>query len=277
MKHLFVPLELKTMSEAGAFTGYAAVFEGIDSQGDSVRRGAFARSLAEHKTAGTMPPLLWMHDASKPVGTLRHCSEDAKGLRVAGRLTLGVGQADEAYALMRDGAVTGLSIGYRARQSHRDAKSGARVLSDVDLREISLVALPANPAARVDQVKGLVGVSDLLAAVRQNKVFLASALELKRRVLTQNIWAPPLLWGPWTRVDDRVGNNRYTISATTISDAPSSFAGEVRYWNRDGRQVVEAFGDSVEFSTEDSANAIYVRFKSHSLGQVLRVTIEAFN
>ncbi|MFN3232930.1 MAG: HK97 family phage prohead protease [Alphaproteobacteria bacterium] len=180
---LTVPLELKELDEAGAFTGYAAVFNGIDSQNDVVKRGAFTRSLAEHRTAGSMPPLLWMHDASKPIGRLLACREDAKGLFVDGKLTLGVKQADEAYALLREGAVTGLSIGYKTRHSNQDKETGARVLSDVDLREVSLVALPANPAARVEQVKGLGGVRcDLLARVRSNAQELSRLLSLGRLV-----------------------------------------------------------------------------------------------
>ena len=150
---LMIPLEVKALLTEGSFSGYAALFGEPDSQNDQIRPGAFSRSLAEYKSAGTLPPLLWMHDASKPIGSWQSIREDTKGLRVEGQLTLGTAQADEAYALMQDGAVTGLSIGYRARQSHQDVSTGTRVLMDVDLKEISLVALPANAGARVDQVK----------------------------------------------------------------------------------------------------------------------------
>ena len=149
------PLNIEGLDNAGSFTGYAAVFGSVDSQNDLLKPGAFSRSLAAHREADTMPALLWMHDASKPIGVWQSVQEDEKGLKVSGKLTLGVGQADEAYTLLKEKAVTGLSIGYRVRESHHDPETGARVLTDVDLKEISLVAMPAHTKARVEQVKAL--------------------------------------------------------------------------------------------------------------------------
>lgn len=152
-----VPLDVATLDDAGSFTGYAAVFGSVDSQNDVIRTGAFSRSLVDHRETGTMPALLWMHDGSKPIGVWQSVREDQKGLKVAGKLTLGVAQADEAYALLKEKAVTGLSIGYKVRESHHDPETGARVLTDVDLKEISLVAMPAHTKARVEQVKAAFG------------------------------------------------------------------------------------------------------------------------
>ena len=149
------PLNVEALDDAGSFTGYAAIFGSVDSQNDLLQSGAFSRSLMAHRQAGTMPALLWMHDASKPIGVWRSLLEDEKGLKVSGKLTLGVGQADEAYTLLKEKAVTGLSIGYRARESHHDPETGARILTDVDLKEISLVAMPAHTKARVEQVKAI--------------------------------------------------------------------------------------------------------------------------
>lgn len=73
----------------GVFEGYGSTFGGPpDAYGDVVAPGAFAKSLERHRKAGTRPLLLWMHDASEPIGTWQHVEEDARGLKVRGRLTL---------------------------------------------------------------------------------------------------------------------------------------------------------------------------------------------
>ena len=79
--------------------------------------------------------------------------EDQNGLAVEGRLALRTQKGADAYELLKLGALTGLSIGYRVVSSRVDAKKKARILTDVDLFEISLVTFPANEAARVDDVK----------------------------------------------------------------------------------------------------------------------------
>lgn len=128
--------------------GYASVFDVADKGRDVVRRGAFARA-----TAGV--PLLWQHDAAKPIGRVERVSEDARGLRVIASVSPGSAQGREALALLRAGAVSGLSFGYRVRQSARDAKSGLRELTDLDLLEVSLVTFPMQPLARVHAVDGI--------------------------------------------------------------------------------------------------------------------------
>ena len=124
------------------FAGYAAVFDRPDRGGDVVRPGAFERSLA--RGAGAVP-LLWQHDPARPVGRIEYLSEDKRGLRVIARLSSGAaGRA--AAALLKVGAVAGLSFGYRVRKS-----SGAapRALEEVELVEVSLVTVPMQPRARV--------------------------------------------------------------------------------------------------------------------------------
>ena len=124
------------------FAGYAAVFGRPDKGGDVVRRGAFARSLAR---AGEIP-LLWQHKAGAVIGRIEHLSEDERGLRVIAA----VGDA-RASKLLGAGKVNGLSFGYRVRQ----AKSAGvhRELIELDLVEVSLVANPMQPNARVHAVE----------------------------------------------------------------------------------------------------------------------------
>jgi phage head maturation protease len=75
-----------------------------------------------------------------------------------------IAQAKEAYKLLKENVVTGLSIGYRTQESYREQKSGVRVLTKLDLLEVSLVTFPANEMARVSSVKGLGDISRTFAA-----------------------------------------------------------------------------------------------------------------
>lgn len=123
------------------FAGYAALFGKRDAGRDTIRPGAFARTLAGR----TEPiPLYWQHRADLRIGWVEHIAEDARGLRVVAAIDNPDGGA--AAALKR-GAVTGLSFGYRARGSHR-TKEG-RELTDVELFEVSLVTHPMQHGARV--------------------------------------------------------------------------------------------------------------------------------
>ena len=143
-----------TAGDAGTFEGVAAVFGGKpDAYGDTIAPGAFATSLAEHKAAGTAPALFWTHDPREPIGGWTEIREDAAGLMVKGYLVLETQRGREAHALMKVGALRGLSIGYRTKASERNP-TGGRTLTQVDLIEISVVATPAQSAAKVTSVKG---------------------------------------------------------------------------------------------------------------------------
>ena len=145
------PPSLGTVSADGTFEGYASLFNLPDLGRDIVMPGAFARSLAARGTGGIK--LLWQHQAAQPIGSWLDIREDARGLFVRGKLNLEVARARELLALLREGAVDGLSIGYRAEKARTDRKSGLRQLLQVDLWEISLVTFPMLPQARVTAVK----------------------------------------------------------------------------------------------------------------------------
>lgn len=107
------PIRFKATSvtEDGTFEGYGNVFNVVDSYGDIVLPGAFAESLADHKAKGTLPKLLWQHDEAQPIGVWNEMFEDEHGLYCKGRLILEVEKARECHALMKAGAIDGLSIG----------------------------------------------------------------------------------------------------------------------------------------------------------------------
>ena len=125
------------------FAGYAAIFDRVDRGGDIVRRGAFTRAV--RRGAGEVP-LLWQHEAERPIGRIESLAEDERGLRVIGALSTRSAAGREAAALLRDGAVGGLSFGYRVREMTEGA---SRELTDLDLVEVSLVTFPMQPKARV--------------------------------------------------------------------------------------------------------------------------------
>lgn len=142
------------IAEDGSFTGYGSVFGVVDSYQEIVAPGAFKASLAELQAKGRKVPVLWQHRSGEPLGVYSELVEDDTGLKVTGRLLVDeIGQAKEALALMKAGAVTGLSIGYWVRKSSYDEKTGIRTLLELDLVEVSLVTFPANDEARVDAVK----------------------------------------------------------------------------------------------------------------------------
>lgn len=149
-KHFDCALELKSLDEHGRFAGYASVFNVVDNQRDVMLRGAFLPSLL--KGAASIK-FLWQHHQEEPIGVVTQLSEDAHGLHVQGKLLLNVQRAREAYALLKAGAISGLSIGYSPIRYAIDPESGIRLLSEVELWEISLVTFPANSNANITMVK----------------------------------------------------------------------------------------------------------------------------
>ncbi|GAC1333129.1 MAG: HK97 family phage prohead protease [Beijerinckiaceae bacterium] len=143
--------DISSVTPSGLFEGYASLFGIVDSGRYEVVAGAFAASLAKRSPAGVK--MLWQHRAAEPIGNWTSLAEDSHGLRVAGRLNLAVARAREVLALMRAGAVDGLSIGFKAGRSTTDRKTGIRRLYAVDLWEISVVTFPMLPQARITAVK----------------------------------------------------------------------------------------------------------------------------
>ncbi|HEX8623260.1 MAG TPA: HK97 family phage prohead protease [Allosphingosinicella sp.] len=135
------------------FAGYAALFDRPDRGGDVVRAGAFERSL---KRGPAAVPLLLQHRTGRPVGRIEYLREDRRGLRVIARLSDGrAGQA--AAALLREGRLAGLSFGYKVKKASAwpgPGPSRLRELTELELLEISLVAVPMQPKARVHALAG---------------------------------------------------------------------------------------------------------------------------
>ena len=127
-------------------TGYASLFGVPDQTRDMVAPGAFRASLARRPACAIR--MLFQHDPAQPVGVWEDIREDARGLYVRGWLSEGVAKSNDLRGLLRDGAIDGLSIGFRAVKSQRDARGG-RLLTEIDLWEISIVTFPMLAGARV--------------------------------------------------------------------------------------------------------------------------------
>ncbi len=127
------------------FAGYAAIFDRVDRGGDVVRAGAFGDVAA----AGV--PLLWQHGPASVIGVVESAREDARGLRVIGRVSRASAAGREAAAAIAQGVVDGLSFGYRVKAAQG---AGPRELLALELVEVSVVTHPMQDLARVVAVEG---------------------------------------------------------------------------------------------------------------------------
>ncbi len=157
-KTYFAPLEVKSTeggveAESRTFVGYGATFNNVDFVGDKIAPGAFANCLKGYEASGTMPLMLLNHELkSLPIGVWLSMTEDSKGLRVEGQL-IDTTSGRDAYVAMKAGAITGLSIGYHIKSYRIDGPT--RILTELTIHEVSVVTIPANDLARVDDVKSL--------------------------------------------------------------------------------------------------------------------------
>lgn len=153
------------VTDGAVVRGYASLFGAVDQGGDVVTRGAYARSLKSLAAERRQVKMLWQHDPSRPIGVWEDVHEDDKGLWVKGRILDSVEQGREAAALIAAGAIDGLSIGYRTVRSAKNDK-GQRLLTELELWEVSLVTFPMLSSARVSGKAEEQGSSDEAAMLR---------------------------------------------------------------------------------------------------------------
>lgn len=140
------PLKLKKLTKDGQFSGYASRFGEVDSYNDVIQKGAFSdNDFSKTK-------MLWQHDPGQPIGKWTSIKENSVGLKVEGQLSMSLRQAQEAYVMLKEGLIDGMSIGFRTLERTFN-KEGVRVLTKLELWEVSLVTFPALASATVDNVK----------------------------------------------------------------------------------------------------------------------------
>jgi uncharacterized protein len=140
--------KIKSIDDAGNFTGMAATYGNVDLGGDRIIPGAFSKTLS----AGRKFPVLWQHDPSNPIGTCE-ITDSRDGLQLAGALELSDPTAKKAHTFMKAQVVRGLSIGYDTVQSTYDGD--VRNLTEVKLWEVSVVTFPMNESAMVTGIKAM--------------------------------------------------------------------------------------------------------------------------
>ena len=156
VKSLFTPLE------EGSIEGYASVFGGVDSYGDTIEKTAFDSVLK----SGQKPLMFYQHDRwSLPIGVWEELRVDEKGLYVKGRLNLELEEAREVYSALKFGSLNGMSIGFRMKDKdyEYDDEDICHIKNISELLEISIVNFPADKEARIDNVKSeeLDGLHDI--------------------------------------------------------------------------------------------------------------------
>jgi HK97 family phage prohead protease len=166
-------LKFDDESKQGVFTGYASVFGGVDSYGDTITKGAFAETIEQRKRPVRM---FYGHSPGRVIGKWLDMKEDDTGLFVRGEFTPGNTDAANVYASMKHGAVDGLSIGFRIPTGGaEDIEEGGRRINKIDLVEISVVSMPADDSAVIQSVKSIADEIKSIETIRDAELFLRDA------------------------------------------------------------------------------------------------------
>lgn len=152
--------EIKFAGAAFAFSGYASMFGGVDSYGDTIEPGAYKNTLMNRDR----PIRMLFNHSGNVIGKWLSVKEDDKGLYVEGELTPGHSKAADVFASLKHGAIDGMSIGYRVK-AFEQTNDQRRLLKEIDLVEISVVEEPADLAARVSEVKTAIETAQSLKEV----------------------------------------------------------------------------------------------------------------
>lgn len=162
-------LELK-MDETGMkFSGYASVFGGVDSYGDTIDPKAYDKTI-KRKASDRPIRMRWNH-FGPVIGKWTEMRVDEKGLYVEGELTPGHSVAGDVFASMKHGAVDGMSIGFFPKKIEQISET-RRVLKEIELVEISVVEEPADLGAKIADVKAML---DSATSIKEIETLLREA------------------------------------------------------------------------------------------------------
>ncbi len=193
-------LDLKRLDETGQIEGMGSVFNNVDQGGDIVDPSAFDATLKEYGLKGSMPKMLWQHDPTAVIGVWEDMHVVDEGLHVRGRILKDVSKGLEAYTLLKNRAMDGLSIGYSVRDFEYEGDGRVRRLKDIDLWEVSVVTFPMNREATVTGVKRLETVRDVERVLRDAgvpstfaKLVAAHGLQKASELLRHRDDAPEVL------------------------------------------------------------------------------------
>lgn len=161
MKNKNFEFLFKEVSDSGQISGYLNNFGNKDYAGDVTVKGAFSKSLTEIKNSGRDLPMLWQHEHDQPIGVWKNVHEDRNGLFAVGQINMETQKGKEAHSLAKQGALTGISIGYFVVDEEFDVKDRTNYLKEVSLLEASLVTFPCNDESRIEEVKHIMDNDEL--------------------------------------------------------------------------------------------------------------------
>lgn len=226
--------DIKASNSSGAMTfeGYLAVFGNIDSYGDVIEKGAFQESIKSINSEGKTLPILenhggWGMSSSDytPLGFFESIKEDDYGLYVKGKL-YSTDRGKNAYIMLKEspkGSV-GMSIGYCVRgmkwagkiPGDKNDDGVVRFLTDIDLREGSIVTFPANDKARILDVK-----SEALKKRELEKILKDNGYSVKESVAISSILSKHIFKGEEQQVNDTQIKSAYEILQKACADLES--------------------------------------------------------
>lgn len=182
MEQKSIQTEIKASAD-GTFEGYASVFGNVDSYGDIVMAGAYAKTIQERKSKIR---LLWNHDShGLPIGTLTDLAEDSKGLKITAKFS-STTLAQDVRTLMGEGAIDSMSVGYqtiKATYGETEAEY-VRYLNELKLYEVSAVLMPANELAVITGSKNL---SHLERTITQLDDLISVGIKSGRPLSAENL------------------------------------------------------------------------------------------
>lgn len=160
--------EVKTKNgDFGVITGYASTYNNVDRAGDIIKKGAFINSVKRHLDSERQVRMFFQHNSMFPIGGFppEKIIDDEKGLFVEGNINLNADKGRSTYELIKQGAISDLSIGYSINDAIVD-DDGNLNLIDLELWEVSPVSEPMNAEANILSVKGATSFKDLPLAPR---------------------------------------------------------------------------------------------------------------
>lgn len=189
--------EFKLDKETGMFTCYGNVKGNIDHARDRTLDGAYQSSIDEHKLAGTMPKMFWMHKSfDLPVGVWLEMKEDSRGLWMKGQL-LPTTMGKDIEILAKANALDSFSIGYQVIEEKWNAENQCNDLIKLRIKEISWVTYACNDQSLLQDIKTSVHDGNLPSKAELREILKSTGWLSKREV--ERITA---VYNPETKSDE---------------------------------------------------------------------------
>lgn len=155
MEHLMKAFGMKA-DEAGTISGYFSTYDRIpDSYGDVIAKGAFTETIKAREESGHPFPLCWNHDLDQIIGKVDKIEDTEKGPLMTASF-FDTPLAQEKREIVKSGVVFQFSFAYDVKDAAvvtLEDGTKANELRQIDLFEVSIVPIPANPRAEVTSIK----------------------------------------------------------------------------------------------------------------------------